>query len=241
MRTIHIANEKKRDAQVGFEMNKPKSKVVYKTRSGEDFANARYLKSTVETSAEKLAEKYPVVSKMAAMLSTGMDSALKNGDPEVDMEMVGRKLEDLQKVYLTADEKVAHNVTMTEHIYGTDGVEKSTRPVTETESNINLDDLPIRWTGKMFPKEDAMRKFVFLRSYQIKHVNGLTFDFLYDMAKKLDESHSLMLVGGGEKGVAPLVMQGNGTPYRAFLEGRVKDDKYALILHLTNLEIKALA
>lgn len=229
MRTIHISNDKKRDAQVGFEFNRRKPSVQYKAQNGRDFSNARYLKSTIETELANIEKKYEDVA-----------TAMIEGDPEVDTELVGRKLEDLKKVYLTSNEQVAHSVTLTEHIYGTDGTEKSSRPLVATESNINLDDYPIRWTGKMFPKADAMRKFVFTRSYQIRHVNGLTFDFLYDMAKKLDESKSMMLVGGGEKGVGPLVMSGNGTPYRAFLEGRVDGEKYALILHLTNLELKAI-
>ena len=56
----------------------------------------------------------------------------------------------------------------------------------------------------MFPKNQALRKFVFARTYQLRHVNGLTFDFLYEMAKKLHDSNSMMLLGGGEKGNAPL-------------------------------------
>jgi hypothetical protein len=35
-------------------------------------------------------------------------------------------------------------------------------------------------------------------------------------------------------------MANGGTPYRAFLEGRVDGDKYALILRLTNMELKSL-
>ena len=35
-------------------------------------------------------------------------------------------------------------------------------------------------------------------------------------------------------------MQTGGTPYRAFLEGRIQGDSYALILRLTNLELKSL-
>ena len=58
------------------------------------------------------------------------------------------------------------------------------------------------------------------------------------MAKKLSDSDSMMLLGGGEKGNEPLILSNNGTPYRAFLEGRVCDGQYALIMHLTNLEIK---
>ena len=35
-------------------------------------------------------------------------------------------------------------------------------------------------------------------------------------------------------------MSNGGTSYRAFLEGRVDGDRYALILRLTNLELKPL-
>ena len=47
-----------------------------------------------------------------------------------------------------------------------------------------------------------------------------------------------VLLGGGEKGNAPLVMTNNGTPYRGFLEGRINGDSFCLLLHLTNLELK---
>ena len=77
-------------------------------------------------------------------------------------------------------------------------------------------------------------------SYQVQHVNGLTYDFLFDMAKKLADADAMMLVGGGQKGIEPLVMANGGTPYRAILEGRVDGDKYALILRLTNMELKSI-
>jgi hypothetical protein len=85
-----------------------------------------------------------------------------------------------------------------------------------------------------------MRMFMFKKSYQVQHVNGLTYDFLFDMAKKLADADAMMLVGGGQKGIEPLVMANGGTSYRAFLEGRVNGDKYALILRLTNMELKSI-
>jgi len=33
-------------------------------------------------------------------------------------------------------------------------------------------------------------------------------------------------------------MNRGGKPYNAFLEGRIKDDAYCLILHLSNMELK---
>ena len=70
-------------------------------------------------------------------------------------------------------------------------------------------------------------------------MNGLTFDFLFELAKELHEKDSMMLVGTGEKGIGPLVFQDGGKTYRAFMEGRIKDNKYILLLHLSNLELKS--
>ena len=230
MRKIHLANEKKRDAEVGFEMGSIKAVVHYVAASGEDYDGVQLLKSTVGTRLADLQQKQP------DMIALGQ--SLIDGDPEVDTELVGRRLEDLRKVYVTSDGKVAYAVGLKEHVHAPDGTEKEVRPIVETPSNIALESLPVRWTGKMFPRSAAIRKFVFARSYQIHHVNGLTYDFLYDMARKLSETKSMMLVGAGEKGVGPIVLNNNSTPYRGFLEGRVDGEKYMLILHLTNLELK---
>jgi hypothetical protein len=73
---------------------------------------------------------------------------------------------------------------------------------------------------------------------QIKHADGVTFDFLHSIAKELDEKDCVMLLSAGQDGKSPLVFQTNGTPYRGFLEGRVKDDGFLLLLHLSNMELK---
>ena len=91
----------------------------------------------------------------------------------------------------------------------------------------------------MLPKKAIVQKVLLTKKYQVKHVNGLTFSFLFDLAKKLDDAQALMPVGAGEKGVQPLVMRHGGKPYRAFLEGRVRKDAYCLLLHLTDQELKA--
>ena len=229
MRKMYLANEKKRDAEIGFESGKTKEPVSYVLADGRKYSGARLLKSTIETEPETLAKSH---SDLAA--------AIEQSDPEVDMELVGRKLEGLSKVYLSPDGSVAYGVTLTEKVYASDGTLTQSRQPQEISANIAIDGLPIRWTGKSFPKKKALRKFVFVRSYQVCHVNGLTYDFLYDMAKKLAETDTLMLVGAGEKGNGPLVFSANGTAYRAFLEGRVDGDKYILILRLSNLELKRL-
>lgn len=228
MRKLHLANEKKRDAEIGFESAKEKPFAAYALRSGKAHSNVRLLKGTFATEAEAL----------AAAHGDGLAAALEAADPEIDMEREGRKLEGLGKVYLSADGRVAYGVTLSELVRAPDGSEKEVRKPREIPANIALADLPVRWTGKMFPKAAALRKFVFGRSYQLRHVNGLTYDFLFEMAKKLEASGSLMLVGGGEKGTGPLVFSNNGNAYRGFLEGRTDGDRYVLVLRLTNLELK---
>jgi len=231
MRAINLANEKSRNAQVGFEIKKEKSDVVMVRTDGAEYENVRLLKSTIDTEPEDLLREYGSAETVAQKII--------EGDPEIDIEKVGMILKGMRKVYLTEGDKIVYRIHRQEVVYLPDGQEKEVKKYTDTESNINT-DIPLRWTGKLVPKEKAIRMFVFARKYQIKHVNGLTYDFLYDMAKQLSEKNAMMLVGGGAKGTGPLVLSNGGTPYRAFLEGRIDGEKYCLILHLTNLELKAI-
>ena len=79
---------------------------------------------------------------------------------------------------------------------------------------------------------------MFQRSLQLRHVDGVTFDFLYTMAKELADADVMVLLGAGQSGKEPRVMQINGTPYRWFLEGRSNGESYLLLLHLSNMELK---
>ena len=230
MRKINVANEAKRNAEVAFGTTFHRPSPVYKTADGEGSISERRVKATMATADAALLEQY----------DAGLADALVNGDPEIDMECFGMKVEGIKRVFLTPSQKVAYGVTLNEHVYLPDGTEKEVRPEQTTEANIAVNNMPLTWTGKLIPRSKAMRMFVFKKSYQVQHINGLTYDFLFDMAKKLADADAMMLVGGGPKGAAPVVMSNGGIPYRAFLEGRVEEDKYALILRLTNMELKSL-
>lgn len=229
MRKINISNEKRRDALIGFELNSAKNSCHYRTLSGKEVSSRRFLRYSEKTASEKLFAQHPDFA-----------DSLINGDPEIEMELAGKELEDLTKVYLSTDDKVVYSACLMENIYAPDGSKKECKEAVSQLANIADEALPLRWTGKLFPKVQAVRKFIFSRTYQLRHVNGLTFDFLYEMAKKLHDSNALMLIGGGEKGTAPLMMTNNGTPYRGFLEGRINGESYCLLLHLTNLELKGI-
>ncbi|HQE67414.1 MAG TPA: hypothetical protein PLE05_11340 [Bacillota bacterium] len=229
MRSLNISNEKKRDAVVGMDNTPKKSKINYVLKDGSPKKTVKILKGLLEISEEYLVGRYGDLVKLG--------EEIIKGDPEIDMEKTGRFVSGTKKLYIGKDNKIVYRVNLVEVVKNPDGTEKLRRDLSKTEANI-LGEIPLQWTGKKFPKDQAIRKFVFTRKYQIKHVNGLTYDYLYDMAKSLHESNSLMFVGGGKKGVDPVVLTTGGVPYRGFLEGRIDGDKYCLILHLTNMELK---
>ena len=231
MRAIHIANDKKRDAEVGFEVNATKSAIRYVLPDGQTHTNIRILKQTVDLTDEALLNQYADLKTLAYEII--------EGDPEVDMEIIGRKLGAMRKLYITGDNRTAYRVNLFQVLKNPDGSEKERKDLTKIQANANI-EAPIQWSGKKIPKDEAVRKFVFTRKYQIKHVSGLTYDFLYAMAKDLHESKSLMLVGAGAKGNEPIRITTGGEPYRGFLEGRIDAEKYCLILHLTNMELKGI-
>lgn len=231
MRAINLSNDKSRNAQVGFEQKREKSDIRTVLRGGGEYTNARFLKSTLATELPALVDLAGSTENFATNLITS--------DPEIDFERVGMYLSGVRKIFIADDNSISYRVNREEVVFTPEGEEKDVHPFEDVESNINT-DIPLRWTGKLIPIEKAARMFVFSRKYQIKHINGLTYDFLYDMAKQLADKRSVMLLGAGPKGVGPIVINRGGTPYRAFLEGRIEGEKYCLIIHLTNLELKTL-
>jgi len=229
MRAINLANAKKRDAEVAFETAPRQQNIRMTLPDGGDYRSVKLLKSTANL--DKLTEQY------GSMKAVG--EAIIESDPEVDLEMVGKILSRTHRLYLTASGELAYRVNLEQVIYNADGSERERRDVSKLPSNI-AGEIPIQWSGRKFPKKDAVRRFVFARNYQIRHTSGLTYDFLYEMAKELQEADALMFVGAGKKGNEPILLTAGGDPYRGFLEGRVEGDSYCLILHLTNLELKPL-
>ena len=117
------------------------------------------------------------------------------------------------------------------------GNETSRKPPVEIAPTMD-ESIPLRWTGKKMPKGEVVRKFLFKRTMQLMHNDGVTFDFLHAMAKELHEENSMVLLAAGANGKDPIILQVNGTPYRGFLEGRIEGDKFILLLHLSNMELK---
>jgi len=226
-RKLHIANAEGRDATVHYASlkagNPPKKGV-----GGEEATFLRYLSTTLSGTHQALSERF----------GDDYGRQLIDGDPEVDIEQVGRAIGATHTVFLSSEGEVIYAAPeVVELIVGPDGQEKERRQPVDTPSNVN-DELPVRWTGKTMPKSAAVRRFVFQRTLQLRHTDGLSYDYLFAMAKQLHDSGNVVLLGAGPKGKAPLILNVNGSPSRGFLEGRVLDGKYMLLLHLSNMELK---
>ena len=225
---INISNAKRRDAVVAMEGLFPRRQVQYLDEHGRPVRTRRLLKTDITHDLPALMKK----RKSPAALA----SALIKEDPEIDIEEFGMFLADTSRVYISK-KGIVHLVEEKELLYNPDGTLREKRPRKKEPQNINT-DVPLKWTGKFIKKKEALQKFVFTNKKQLVHVNRLTFDFLFDMAKTLDKKDSLLLIRGGEKGDQPVIMNRGGKAYNAFLEGRVKGESYCLILHLSNMELK---
>lgn len=230
MPEINLADSQGRDANVAVESAATSFIVRYADGEGLPVRSVRILRGTVDTSLEKLEALYVSDDDVAAHLT--------QADPEVDIERFGSLIDRTASIYVDDKDEIVFAVTLFEDVLSPSGDVVDRRPKVSTTANINT-DAPVRWTGRLIPKADAVRRFVFNRKMQIRHVNGLTYDFLHGMANELESSGSLLLLGAGDRGNQPLVFSRGGVPYRGFLEGRTRGDSYMLLLHLTNLELKA--
>lgn len=243
IRYIKLANDKKRDAEITFRSLNPNPSVTMALESGDSVINKRAIKGTADTSAKTLLNNYDDKPKEGVdfemQLASRLSEDLINSDPELDLELTGKFIDDVSRVFINEHEKPVFRVKKIEKIFSAKAELKEEREPKYNESNIAGESI-VSWTGKLMPKSKVYNKLVFNKKYQLKHVNGLTYDFLFEMAKELADKDALMMLGGGASGKEPLVMNDGGKPYRAFLEGRIKGDKYCLILHLTDQELKPL-
>jgi hypothetical protein len=229
MRYIRLTDNKKRDARVQYISPRKRKAGSYRSSKGEEIKSYRFINDTDSYNPQNLLALHEDMEALAEQL-------IKD-DPEIDLEKAGRMIDYASQVWIAEDGKVLYSAKMIEIVYTPEGDVKSTEDFEDQEPTV-MEDIALPWTGKLLPISAVLNKFVLLRKLQICHLDGLTFDFLYGMAKDLQEEKSMLFLGGGPTGKDPLIFQRNGTPLRGFLEGRVKDGSYLLVLHLSNLELK---
>lgn len=228
MRLIHLADINNRDSNVqlvGVASPPPPVRLA----EGKPVTFRRFLAATGEGCHDALQKA----------LGADYGRALVENDPELDIEAIGRPIERTSTVYLSGDGEILRLAPrIVEILFGPDGAERERRDPTEVPPNV-LDATPVRWTKLRFRRGDAVRRFAFVKTMQLVHVDGLTYDYLYGIAKQLDAADEMVLLGAGATGKDPLVFQVNGVPWRGFLEGRVDGPRYQLLLRLSNLELKS--
>ena len=235
MRYIRLMDNRNRDAKVQIVTTKRPGKAAigskknYKSQEGKEVKNRRFICATEENNPEKLVSKHADSNTLARELI--------DLDQEIDIETAGRAMGQSNQVWISKDGEVMYSAKRMDYIFDMNGEIKEIKQSLDQEATVG-EDIALPWTGKLIPIEKIIRKYVLASKLQVRHIDGLTFDFLYGMAKELHQKKSMMLLGGGTRGKEPLILVRNGVPFRGFLEGRVEDDTYLLIIHLSNLEIK---
>jgi hypothetical protein len=169
---------------------------------------------------------------------------LTGADPELCLAQAGRRLDtDLSVAYLDPGDsspKPIGEFKELDVIYDATGQEKERRPHLVRVPNLNTIH-PIKIVRRL-PMAEALTQFVFRASYQLAHEDGLTHDFLFQIARDLHEKQELALLGAGAKGNQPLVVREGGSPFRAFLYGEVgaggQAAEYKLLVLLSDQELK---
>ncbi len=231
MPEINLCNNAGRDAVVNMESVTVPLQVRWIDNEGRQARNVRFLKSTIDHDIEAL-------STTAKESEQDVFELLVNQDADVDMELVGSFLFNTSRAYVNDSNEILHRVMQYEVIRTPDGKERDRRPAERTNPNVSS-EIPLQWSGVFIKKTEAVSKFVFQNKLQLTHINGLTYDFLFEMASELDKRNSMLILGAGPKSNQPLILRRGSIPYRGFLEGRVRGDKYLLRLHLSNMELKS--
>ena len=229
IRKVRLEDAKGRDGLVWLSPPLRTAKQEFRTPDNEPVRFERIIKSPMEQSDKSLPRRYKDDDSLAR--------ALIEDDPEMDLEAAGKIAGPCDRVWVDPEGTPLYSATMMEIVFGPDGAEKKRRTPVDVEANIG-EEMPLRWTGRFFSREEVVRRFAITRKFQILHSDGLTFDFLHRMAATMEKKNALVSIGAGADGRDPLILERNGTPHRAFLEGRTKSDEYMLILHLSNLELK---
>ena len=227
MHRFNLKDEEGKDASVAI--SSILHKKDYSMRSPEgDTVFRKYLQSTELCLFDPLSEEH----------GADLGQKIMEADPEVDIERVGRFVDETNTVFLAESGEVLYSPPLVEEVrINPAGEVVNTREPVDHESNTQ-DETPVAATKRKFTKLEFAQSYLVARTVQIRHTDGLSYDWLHKWAKKLADKGEVQMLAAGPKGNKPLRFQRNGTPHFAFLEGRVDDGKYKLLMHLSNMPLK---
>ena len=238
---IHITNEDaKQNAKVLAFTRFRKRKKIKKSSEGKE---VRSIKLALHSPENEFINR---LKKDEDLLNEFLET-----DNDVELELDGKRIERTSTILLTAEKELCYNFTEYEikkdrkgkivpcEVCGGGEIYCEHRIKKQIQRNINDDEIPITWIKKyMIDKKEILRIWSFEKSYQIVHTNGLTYDFLFKMAKALHDSNKVVFIAPiVDKEPQKLVIRQGQHPFYGWLEGRIQDDKYALILHGTTFRL----
>lgn len=165
---------------------------------------------------------------------------LLNSNKEFDLEECGKYIQRLKRIVVNEEYNIVPNYKMIKKLTLPDNSIKE-KPYNITRANINIPDNPLIILNKNWISKDTLlENYIFDRNYFIKHISREQFDSLHKLAKKLNESNQMAEIIAYNKEEAkrtPIILRSKGKNYpKAYLEGRVNDEQFVLILHLSNRE-----
>ena len=108
--------------------------------NGDKVINKRVVKGTSQTSTKTLLSKYNEKPKegidFQLQLAARLAEDLIASDPESDIELTGKFIEDVSRVYINEDEKPVFRVKKTEKIFSPSAELKEEREPKYNDSNI---------------------------------------------------------------------------------------------------------
>jgi hypothetical protein len=229
---LHITDDKARDATIQVRGPARPPARSYVSPDGCVARSARLVKATEGRDFTSLSARDPDPEALAR--------ALVAGDPEVDVARIGRRVGPVNQVWVGGDGKILYAARRLSITYDPAGAEVSREDFVDVEATV-AEDLALPWSGRLVPIDRAVRSFALGMKLQLQHINGLTFDFLHELARTLQGKERMLVVGAGARGGEPLIFHRNGSKYRGFLEGRADAEGFLLVLHLSNLELKRAA
>jgi hypothetical protein len=228
-RRIWLADHRSRNAVVALVSRQRNGDTQYADAHGSPVRFCRVVKGTEATGWERLRFEQGDPELIA--------QTLVSGDPEVDVETVGREVGPCDRVFIDGQGKPLYSARPVEVLFDSNGHETARGDPVNVPGNL-IPDTPPVWSGKLLSRDEAVRRFAFTRAWQVRHTNALEYDFLHSLAAHIEQQDRLALVGSGPRGTGPLMTERNATPVKGFLEGRTRGDQYLLVLHLAAFELR---
>ena len=203
-------------------------KEYLQTPEGESVKNQRFIVFTQEKRDDIFLDQHDILPKII------------ENDEDVDLEISGRFISSTKRIVVDQEYEPVYSYVLYDVLETSNGKTRE-RPHEKTLSNINK-PVPVIISDNLYSPEELLSNYIFRLHYYITHSDGVTFKFLYDIAQKLSDARKLAEVetfNPETKKREPLVLVDGGRKFpRAFVEGIVEDNSYALLLHLSDQELK---